>query len=286
MRPIKDSNNPRKKREPVKESKQPIERARRNARSKPIEKSEKTKNINPEEGIRLNRYIANAGICSRRDADMHIQTGSVSINGKVVTQLGTKVKPIDSVRFDGRLITPEKKTYIVLNKPKDFVTTLEDQHAKKIVTDLIKEGCKERVYPVGRLDKQTTGVLLLTNDGELTDFLTHPKNNKKKIYQVTLDKPVTQADLQLLYDGVELDDGPAKADEISYCNPGDKREIGIEIHSGKNRVVRRMFEHLGYRVNKLDRVYFAGLTKKNLTRGKWRFLTETEVAMLKRGAFK
>ena len=286
MRPFKESSVPRKKQDGTKKSDHPAERARRNARSKPLEKTNKQKTEISEEGIRLNRFIANAGICSRREADMHIQTGSVSINGVVVTQLGTRVKPTDSVRFDGRLITPKKKTYILLNKPKDYVTSLEDQHAKKLVTDLIKDGCKERVYPVGRLDKQTTGVLLLTNDGELTDFLTHPKNNKKKIYQVTLDKPVIKSDLQQLYDGIELEDGPARADEISYCNPGDKREIGIEIHSGRNRIVRRMFEHLGYKVHKLDRVYFAGLTKKNLTRGKWRFLNEGEIAMLKRGSFK
>jgi len=235
--------------------------------------------------IRLNRYLANAGICSRRDADTYIAAGVVSINGKVVTELGTKVGYGDIVKFNDAPIIPEKKTYILLNKPKDYVTTLDDPHAKNTVMDLIRNGCKERVYPVGRLDKATTGLLLLTNDGDLADYLSHPRNNKKKIYQVTLDKIPSEADLQKLYDGVVLEDGSVKADEVSYCNPDDKHEVGIEIHSGRNRVVRRMFEHLGYKVKKLDRVYYAGLTKKNLPRGKWRFLDDKEVAMLKRGAY-
>jgi len=235
--------------------------------------------------IRLNRYLANAGICSRRDADTYIAAGVVSINGKVVTELGTKVGYGDIVKFNDAPIIPEKKTYILLNKPKDYVTTLDDPHAKNTVMDLIRNGCKERAYPVGRLDKATTGLLLLTNDGDLADYLSHPRNNKKKIYQVTLDKIPSEADLQKLYDGVVLEDGSVKADEVSYCNPDDKHEVGIEIHSGRNRVVRRMFEYLGYKVKKLDRVYYAGLTKKNLPRGKWRFLDDKEVAMLKRGAY-
>lgn len=235
--------------------------------------------------IRLNRYLANAGVCSRREADKYIEAGIVTINGKVVTELGTKVKYNDDVRFNDAPLIPEKKTYILLNKPKDYVTTLDDPHAKKTVIDLIRNGCKERVYPVGRLDKATTGLLLLTNDGDLTEFLAHPRNNKKKIYQATLDKPANTNDLQKLYDGITLEDGNIKADEITFINPADKKEIGIEIHSGKNRIVRRMFEHIGYRVRKLDRVYFAGLTKKNLPRGKWRFLSEKEIVMLKRGIY-
>jgi len=240
---------------------------------------------NISDGIRINRYIANAGICSRREAENFIQSGIVSINGKVVTELGTKVFYDDVVRFNDELLTPEKKTYIILNKPKDYVTTLEDPHAKKTVIDLIAGKCKERVYPVGRLDKATTGLLMLTNDGDLSEKLAHPRNNKKKIYQATLDKPVSKEHLQMLYDGIELEDGPIKADNISYCTPDTKKEVGIEIHSGKNRIVRRMFEHFGYNVRKLDRVYFAGLTKKNLPRGKWRYLSEKEINMLKRGAY-
>jgi 23S rRNA pseudouridine2605 synthase len=235
--------------------------------------------------VRLNRYLANAGVCSRREADKYIEAGIVTINGKVVTELGTKVKYGDIVKFNDSPLIPEKKTYILLNKPKDYVTTLDDPHAKRTVIDLIRNGCKERVYPVGRLDKATTGLLLLTNDGDLAEFLAHPRNNKKKIYQATLDKPANTEDLQKLYNGISLEDGNIKADEITFINPADKREVGIEIHSGKNRIVRRMFEHIGYRVRKLDRVYFAGLTKKNLPRGKWRFLSEKEVVMLKRGIY-
>lgn len=235
--------------------------------------------------VRLNRYLANAGISSRREADKYIESGIVTINGKVVTELGTKVKYGDDVRFNDAPLAPEKKTYILLNKPKDYVTTLEDPHAKRTVIDLIRNGCQERVYPVGRLDKATTGLLLLTNDGDLAEFLAHPRNNKKKIYQATLDKPANTDDLQKLYDGITLEDGTIKADEITFVDPSDKRDIGIEIHSGKNRIVRRMFEHIGYKVRKLDRVYFAGLTKKNLPRGKWRFLSEKEIVMLKRGIY-
>lgn len=237
------------------------------------------------DSTRLNKYLANAGICSRRDADTYIQAGVVSINGKIVVELGTKVYYGDVVKFNDLPIVPEKMTYILLNKPKDYVTTLEDPHAKNTVIDLIRNGCKERVYPVGRLDKATTGLLLLTNDGELADFLSHPRNNKKKIYQVTLDRIPEPEDLQKLYAGIELEDGKVKVDEVTYCNPEDKHEIGVEIHSGANRVIRRMFEHLNYKVKKLDRVYYAGLTKKNLPRGKWRFLNEKEVTMLKRGSY-
>jgi len=237
------------------------------------------------DSVRLNKYLANAGVCSRREADNYIESGIVSINGKVVVELGTKVKYGDVVKFNDQTLVPEKKTYILLNKPKDYVTTLDDPHAKKTVIDLIKNGCKERVYPVGRLDKATTGLLLLTNDGELAEFLAHPRNNKKKIYQATLDKPAHEDDLAKLYQGITLEDGKVKADEISFVDPADKREVGIEIHSGRNRIVRRMFEHIGYDVRKLDRVYFAGLTKKNLPRGKWRFLSEKEVVMLKRGIY-
>lgn len=243
----------------------------------------KDKPLKTTDGDRLNKYIAKAGICSRREADKYIEAGLVSINGKVITELGTKVLFGDKVRLNEELIMPEKNTYIILNKPKDYVTTLDDPHAKKKVVDLIS--CKERVYPVGRLDKATTGLLLLTNDGELTEQLAHPKNNKKKIYQVSLDKNAQPEDLQKLLIGITLEDGPIKVDAITYCDPEDKRELGVEIHSGRNRIIRRIFEHLGYKVKKLDRVYYAGLTKKNLPRGKWRFLSEKEVVMLKRGLY-
>lgn len=230
--------------------------------------------------MRLNRFIANAGICSRREADKYIVAGLVTVNGNIVTELGVKVKMTDDVRFDGKKLNAEKKVYLLLNKPKDFVTTTEDPHAEHTVMDLIKDACPERIYPVGRLDKSTTGVLLFTNDGELSDRLTHPSHHMKKIYQVTLDKPITKNHLIQIADGIELEDGPIAADAISYINQTAKNEIGIEIHSGRNRIVRRIFEHLGYRVRKLDRVYFAGLTKKNLPRGKWRFLSHKEVQFL------
>ena len=230
--------------------------------------------------MRLNRFIANAGVCSRREADKYIAAGLVTVNGKTVTELGVKVKMNDEVRFDGRKLNAEKKVYLLLNKPKDFVTTTDDPHAERTVMDLVKEACEERIYPVGRLDKSTTGVLLFTNDGELSDRLTHPSHRMKKIYQVTLDKPLTKNHLVQIADGIELEDGPIAADAISYIDATAKNEIGIEIHSGRNRIVRRIFEHLGYRVRKLDRVYFAGLTKKNLPRGKWRFLSYKEVQFL------
>lgn len=230
--------------------------------------------------MRLNRFIANAGICSRREADKYIVAGTVTVNGKVVTELGVKVQSTDDVRFDGRKLNAEKKVYLLLNKPKDFVTTTDDPHADRTVMDLVKEACEERIYPVGRLDKSTTGVLLFTNDGEMSDRLTHPSHRTKKIYQVTLDKPLTKNDIQKIADGLELEDGPIAADAISYIDANAKNEVGIEIHSGRNRIVRRIFEHLGYRVRKLDRVFFAGLTKKNLPRGKWRFLSHKEVQFL------
>lgn len=231
--------------------------------------------------MRLNRFLANAGICSRRDADALISAGEVSINGAVVTELGTKVRRNDVVLHKGIPVSAEKKVYILLNKPKDFVTTLEDPHAKRTVFDLIKHACHERVYPVGRLDRMTTGVLLLTNDGDLTTRLTHPKYNRKKIYHVFLDKAFTKNDMVKLVEGFELEDGFIKADVASYVTDQSKKEVGVEVHSGKHHIVRRMFMHLGYKVVKLDRVYFAGLTKKNLPRGKWRFLEDKEIKMLK-----
>jgi 23S rRNA pseudouridine2605 synthase len=237
------------------------------------------------EETRLNKYIAHAGICSRREADKLIEAGMVSVNGKVVTELGTKVTPEDDVRYNGERLGNERKVYLLLNKPKDYVTTLDDPHAKKTVMELISKAGKERIYPVGRLDKNTTGVLLFTNDGDLTKKLTHPSFNKKKIYQVFLDKNLIHSDMQKIAEGVKLDDGIAQVDAIAYTSADSKKEVGLEIHSGKNRIVRRIFEHLGYKVTKLDRVYFAGLTKKNLPRGRWRFLTEKEVKMLKMNAF-
>lgn len=231
--------------------------------------------------IRLNRYIANAGICSRREADTYITAGLVTINGKIVSELGTKVKPGDDVRFDGKRLEAEKKVYLLLNKPKNYVTTTDDPHAEQTVMDIVKDACEERIYPVGRLDRNTTGLLLFTNDGDLSKKLTHPSHRMKKIYQVSLDKALTKEHMFQIAEGIELEDGPVAADAISYISPDDKTEIGMEIHSGKNRVVRRIFEHLGYRVKKLDRVLFAGLTKKNLPRGKYRFLTEKEIQFLK-----
>jgi len=235
--------------------------------------------------IRLNRFIANSGVSSRREADEIIRRGLITVNGKKVTDLGTKVTYNDEVRYRGRRLSAEKKIYILLNKPKGYVTTVEDPHADQTVLDLIGDACPQRVYPVGRLDKNTTGVLLLTNDGDLTGKLTHPKYERKKIYHVFLDKVVPKEDLFRLTEGIQLEDGFVAADAVSYADMEDRSQIGIELHSGQNRVVRRLFESLGYMVKKLDRVYFAGLTKKNLQRGKWRFLTQKEITMLKRGAF-
>jgi 23S rRNA pseudouridine2605 synthase len=235
--------------------------------------------------IRLNRFIANSGVCSRRDADDHIKNGFITVNGDLVTDLGTKVSHDDDVRFKNKKLSSEKKVYILMNKPKGYVTTVEDPHAEHTVLELIGKECQERVYPVGRLDKATTGVLLLTNDGDLAGKLTHPKYKRKKIYHVFLDNPVTKNDLFKLTEGIELDGVTVIADAVSYADPDDKSQIGIELHSGQNRVIRRMFETLGYKVKKLDRVYFAGLTKKNVQRGKWRFLNDKEIIMLKRGIF-
>jgi len=245
----------------------------------------KEENIDPNEPLRLNKFLANAGVCSRREADEFIQAGVVTVNGQVVTELGTKILRSDEVKFHDAPVTLEKKVYVLLNKPKDYVTTSDDPQQRKTVMDLVKDVCPERIYPVGRLDRNTTGVLLLTNDGDLASKLTHPKFLKKKVYHVHLDKNVTAHDLQQIRDGIELEDGEIKADAVDYADEHDKSQVGIEIHSGKNRIVRRIFESLGYRVTKLDRVQFAGLTKKNLRRGDWRFLTEKEVDMLRMGAF-
>jgi 23S rRNA pseudouridine2605 synthase len=246
----------------------------------------KEEHVDPNEPIRLNKFLANAGVCSRREADQHILAGEITVNGQVVTELGTKILRSDVVVFNEKEVSPEKKVYVLLNKPKDYVTTSDDPQQRKTVMDLVQNVCPERIYPVGRLDRNTTGVLLLTNDGDLASKLTHPKFLKKKVYHVFLDKPVAQEDIDQIKEGIELEDGEVHADEIEYANDGaDKKQVGIEIHSGKNRIVRRIFEKLGYRVMKLDRVLFAGLTKKNLRRGDWRFLTEQEVDMLRMGAF-
>ena len=242
-------------------------------------------NYDPNEPLRLNKFLANAGICSRREADEFIQAGVVSVNGEVVTELGTKILRTDVVKFHDQPVSIEKKVYVLLNKPKDYVTTSDDPQQLKTVMDLVKNACPERIYPVGRLDRNTTGVLLLTNDGDLASKLTHPKYLKKKIYHVYLDKNVTAHDLQQIAEGIQLEDGEIKADDVQYAHPTDKKQVGIEIHSGKNRIVRRIFESLGYRVQKLDRVQFAGLTKKNLKRGDWRYLTEEEVDRLRMGAY-
>lgn len=242
-------------------------------------------NMDPDAPIRLNKFLANAGVCSRREADEFITAGVVSVNGTVVTELGTKVKRTDEVKFHEQPVSIERKVYVLLNKPKDYVTTSDDPQNRKTVMDLVKNVCRERIYPVGRLDRNTTGVLLFTNDGELASKLTHPKFLKKKIYHVTTDKNVTAADMRQIAEGITLEDGEIRADAIDYASPTDKKQVGIEIHSGKNRIVRRIFEALGYRVVKLDRVLFAGLTKKNVRRGDWRFLTEQEVNMLRMGAF-
>ena len=250
---------------------------------KRIEYSEQ--HVDPTVPVRLNKYLANAGVCSRREADEYIQAGVVKVNGEVVTELGTKVMRTDEVVFHDQPVSLEKKVYVLLNKPKDYVTTSDDPQQRKTVMDLVKNVCPERIYPVGRLDRNTTGVLLLTNDGDLASKLTHPKYLKKKVYHVFLDKNVTAHDMQKIAEGIELEDGEVHADAIEYAHDTDKNQVGIEIHSGKNRIVRRIFESLGYRVIKLDRVQFAGLTKKNLRRGDWRFLTEEEVNILRMGAF-
>ena len=238
-----------------------------------------------KEVVRLNKFIANSGVCSRREADTLIQSGVVTVNGEVVTELGTKVNILtDDIRFNGQRLKGEEKVYILMNKPKGYVTTVSDAHAEKTVMDLLK-GCPSRVFPVGRLDKSTTGVLMFTNDGEMAERLTHPSYNKKKIYQVVLDAPLKEEDQKKILEGIELSDGVTAADELEYIDAHDHRQLGIEIHSGKNRIVRRLFESLGYDVKALDRVYFAGLTKKGLKKGDWRYLTEGEVNVLKMGAY-
>ena len=239
----------------------------------------------PNEPIRLNKFLANAGVCSRREADEFITAGVVSVNGVIVTELGTKIKRTDEVKFHDEPVSIERKAYVLLNKPKDCVTTSDDPQERLTVMDLVKNACQERIYPVGRLDRNTTGVLLLTNDGDLASKLTHPSFKKKKIYHVWLDKNVSIEDMEKIANGLELEDGEIHADAISYASEDDKSQVGIEIHSGRNRIVRRIFESLGYHVVKLDRVYFAGLTKKNLGRGKWRYLNEREVNALRMGAF-
>ena len=254
-------------------------------KKKPFKQIKYKENADPTAPIRLNKYLANAGVCSRREADDFIQAGVVKVNGVVVNELGTKITRADNVTFHDKPISLESKVYVLLNKPKGFVTTTDDPENRKTVMDLVKSACSERIYPVGRLDRGTTGVLLLTNDGDLASKLTHPKYEKRKIYQVWVDKPVTMEHMQSIADGVELEDGEILVDAISYVTEDDLTQIGIEIHSGKNRIVRRLFEKFDYRVLKLDRVYFAGLTKKNLSRGRWRYLTEKEVNMLRMGAF-
>ena len=241
--------------------------------------------VDPNEPIRLNKFLANAGVCSRREADEFITAGVVSVNGEVVTELGTKIKRSDIVKFHDQPVSIERKVYVLLNKPKDCVTTSDDPQARKTVMDLVKGACSERIYPVGRLDRNTTGVLLLTNDGDLASKLTHPKFLKKKIYHVYLDKNLTKADMEQIAAGIQLEDGEIHADAISYSDEVKRDQVGIEIHSGKNRIVRRIFESLGYKVMKLDRVFFAGLTKKGLRRGEWRYLTEQEVNFLRMGSF-
>jgi 23S rRNA pseudouridine2605 synthase len=235
-----------------------------------------------DDTIRLNRYIANAGVCSRREADVLITAGAITVNGKVITELGTKIHPGDTVLYGKQRLVNEKKVYVLLNKPKDYITTSDDPQERKTVLELVQNACRERIYPVGRLDRNTTGLLLLTNDGEMTKRLTHPKHGVKKLYHVQLDKKVTRSDLEKIAEGVRLDDTVVVPDQVAWAGPeGQKNEVGIELHSGQNRVVRRIFEQLGYQVVKLDRVSFAGLTKKDLPRGKWRHLTEKEISFLK-----
>ena len=241
--------------------------------------------VDPSQDLRLNKFLANAGVCSRREADLLIAAGEITVNGQVVTELGSRVTRLDEVVYKGQRVSCQSKIYILLNKPKNCVTTSDDPECRKTVMDLVKGACEERIYPVGRLDRNTTGVILITNDGDLSSKLTHPSYMKKKIYHVWLDKPVAIEDMQRIAEGIELEDGEIHADAISYVSEEDLSQVGIEIHSGRNRIVRRIFEHLGYHVHKLDRVYFAGLTKKNLGRGRWRYLTEQEVNNLRMGAF-
>jgi 23S rRNA pseudouridine2605 synthase len=273
--PSSGAGRPNKPAKPVKKLK----------KKKPFKQIKYKENADPNAPIRLNKYLANAGVCSRREADEFIQAGVVKVNGVVVTELGSKITRADQVVFHNQSVQLESKVYVLLNKPKGFVTTTDDPENRKTVMELVKSAASERIYPVGRLDRATTGVLLLTNDGDLASKLTHPKYEKRKIYQVWLDKAVAMEHMQMIADGIELEDGEIHADAISYVTEEDLTQVGIEIHSGKNRVIRRIFEKLGYRVMKLDRVYFAGLTKKKLSRGKWRYLSEQEVNMLRMGAF-
>lgn len=242
---------------------------------------------NGEELIRLNKYISNSGVCSRRDADKLIESGVVKVNGKIVTELGTKIKPDDKVEYGSQRIKNERHVYLLLNKPKDYITTMDDPQGRRTVMELVGRACKERIYPVGRLDRNTTGLLLFTNDGELVKKLTHPRYNVRKIYNVLLDKKLLAEDLLKIKEGINIDGENIIIDDISFVEEGQgRREVGIELHSGQNRIVRRIFESLGYEVVKLDRIFFAGLTKKNLQRGKWRFLTQSEIAFLKMGRFR
>lgn len=283
-KPRFDSDKPKKRRDVTAESEiltEIVDKRKREGRQAP--RKQKILSLEYEEQygpIRLNKYISNAGICSRREADTLIEAGAIKVNGQVVTELGTKVMPTDEVRFEDKVLQREKPVYILLNKPKDYITTVADEFDRKNVMMLIKGACKERVYPVGRLDRNTTGLLLFTNDGEMARKLTHPSHNIYKIYKAELDKNLTHNDLEEIRNGVELDDGVITPDEVEYVGES-KREIGITIHSGKNRIVRRIFEHFNYDVVKLDRVVFAGLTKKDLPRGEWRFLTEAEINILK-----
>jgi 23S rRNA pseudouridine2605 synthase len=248
----------------------------------PVKKSEPQRSREDDGTIRLNKYISNAGICSRREADELIESGVVQVNGKTITEMGYRIKPTDIVKYGGQTLKKEKMIYLVLNKPKDYITTIDDPQKRRTVLELVQNACKERIYPVGRLDRSTTGLLMFTNDGELTKKLTHPRYGVRKIYHVELDKPLKKQDLDQIAEGLELEDGQIKVDEVSYVGDGkDKAQIGIELHSGKNRIVRRIFEHLGYNVRKLDRVMFGSLTKKELARGRWRFLTDAEVGILK-----
>jgi 23S rRNA pseudouridine2605 synthase len=260
-----------------------MQRKKRTAIKGENEKSGSDKN---PELTRLNKYIASTGLCSRRTADEYIKNGLITVNDKVITELGVKIKPGDVVKYGGRNLTEQRKVYIILNKPKDCVTTTRDSQGKRTVFDLVNNSDKERIYPVGRLDRNTTGVLLLTNDGDLTKKLTHPKYNKLKIYHVYLDKAIKSSDRDKIAEGVTLEDGFIKVDSINFVNSTDKKQVGVEIHSGRNRIIRRIFEHLGYKIIRLDRVYFAGLTKKGLPRGKWRYLSSEEVSILKRGSYR
>ena len=267
----------------------PERRKSNKPKRKPFGNIASTRNIKPigdNEEIRLNKFIASSGLCSRREADNLIKDGLVKVNGEIVTQMGLLVSVKDEVVFNGKNLRPKKHVYILMNKPKDYITTLKDPHAKKTVIDLIKNKVEERVFPVGRLDRNTTGVLLLTNDGDLTEKLTHPSYESKKIYSITLNEKLDVEHFEKIRAGIELEDGFIKPDAVDFPNPSDKREIGIEIHSGKNRIVRRIFEHFNYNVIRLDRVYFCGLTKKGLQRGHWRYLKPKEIALLNMGALK